>query len=262
MEWVDDVLLFMRKGASSPQAYQMAAPLLADIVTSLKAAASRPLESSFEAKLCFAHAETIVPLACLLGLFGGLPPAAESSMTGSVGQCGMAEAQWCVSPEPQQPAFQSKRELQQPNQCSSTDSSSSSDSESSSSTSSSSRQCDSSVESSPMPMECVQEGKDEGQAWIPPLPRPPLKRGWYGSMLAPYGANVQFVLHRRMDTQAITNRPTLFVEMMYNGFRVPVPGCQNEDSCCTLEAFLEAAQAAGASEAAFQAACCLENSEY
>ena len=37
MEWVDDVLLFMRKGGASPQAYQMAAPLLADIATSLKA---------------------------------------------------------------------------------------------------------------------------------------------------------------------------------------------------------------------------------
>ena len=36
MEWVDDVLMFMRKGAGSPRAYQMAAPLLADIATSLQ----------------------------------------------------------------------------------------------------------------------------------------------------------------------------------------------------------------------------------
>lgn len=36
LEWVDDVLLFMRKGPSSPRAYQMAAPLLADIAASLK----------------------------------------------------------------------------------------------------------------------------------------------------------------------------------------------------------------------------------
>ena len=36
MEWVDDVQLFMRKGAASPVAYQMAAPLLADIATSLQ----------------------------------------------------------------------------------------------------------------------------------------------------------------------------------------------------------------------------------
>lgn len=171
----------------------------------LQAAASRPLESSFEAKLCFAHAETIVPLACLLGLFGGLPPAAESSMTGSVGQCGTAEAQSYVPSEPRHPAFQSKPELQQPYQCSSTDSSGSS-SDSDSDSSSSSRQCGSSIESSPVPMECVQQGKDEGQAWVPLLPRPPLSRGWYGSMIAPYGANIQIVLHRRMDTQVIVRR--------------------------------------------------------
>lgn len=36
MEWVDDVQMFMRKGAASPVAYRMAAPLLADIATSLK----------------------------------------------------------------------------------------------------------------------------------------------------------------------------------------------------------------------------------
>ena len=36
LEWVDDVQLFMRKGAASPMAYRMAAPLLADIATSLK----------------------------------------------------------------------------------------------------------------------------------------------------------------------------------------------------------------------------------
>ena len=43
MEWVDDVLMFMRKGAGSPRAYQMAAPLLADIATSLQVTSVRPL---------------------------------------------------------------------------------------------------------------------------------------------------------------------------------------------------------------------------
>ena len=38
---------------------------------------------------------------------------------------------------------------------------------------------------------------------VPPLPRPPLSRDWYGSMIAPYGANIQFVLHRRTDAQVI-----------------------------------------------------------
>ena len=36
LEWVDDVQLFMRKGAASPVAYHMAAPLLADIANTLQ----------------------------------------------------------------------------------------------------------------------------------------------------------------------------------------------------------------------------------
>ena len=36
MERVDDVQMFMRKGAASPVAYHMAAPLLADIANSLQ----------------------------------------------------------------------------------------------------------------------------------------------------------------------------------------------------------------------------------
>lgn len=166
----------------------------------LQAAASKPSESTFAAKLCFAHAETIVPLLCLLGLVGG-PPAVDSSKAGSVGQRGVADVQSQVSCEPQPPAVKSKAEL---NQCSSTDSRSSGESVRSSnsdsgSSSSSSMHCDSSIGSSPMV--CVQGGDNEGQGWVPPLPRPPLSRGWYGSRIAPYGANIQFVLHRRTDTQ-------------------------------------------------------------
>ena len=36
MEWVEDVQLFVRKGAAQPAAYHMAAPLLADILQSLQ----------------------------------------------------------------------------------------------------------------------------------------------------------------------------------------------------------------------------------
>ncbi|KAL0046887.1 hypothetical protein WJX82_000945 [Trebouxia sp. C0006] len=51
MEWVDDVQLFMRKGAASPVAYNMAAPLLADIATSLQEAAAGTGRSGLHAKL-------------------------------------------------------------------------------------------------------------------------------------------------------------------------------------------------------------------
>ena len=33
------------------------------------------------------------------------------------------------------------------------------------------------------------------QSWHPPFAPPPSARDWYGSMVAPYGANIQFVLY-------------------------------------------------------------------
>lgn len=46
MEWVDDVQMFMRKGAATPVAYHMAAPLLADIASSLQVCLlCRPLQT-------------------------------------------------------------------------------------------------------------------------------------------------------------------------------------------------------------------------
>lgn len=38
-----------------------------------------------------------------------------------------------------------------------------------------------------------------GQAWQPPFAPPPAERDWYGSMVAPYGANIQFVLYKRPE---------------------------------------------------------------
>lgn len=55
MEWVDDVQMFMRKGGGSPRAYQMAAPLLADIATSLQVTPlffSNPDRSAYVAVVC------------------------------------------------------------------------------------------------------------------------------------------------------------------------------------------------------------------
>ena len=40
-----------------------------------------------QAKLCFAHAETIIPLACLLGLFGPQQPKALLTQPTSAPQC-------------------------------------------------------------------------------------------------------------------------------------------------------------------------------
>lgn len=206
-----------------------------------QAASSNPSESGFKAKLCFAHAETIIPLVCLLGLFGRPSPAADPSMAALAEHCSLADVQGNVQGSVQgsvtssygQPEVLSEPVLQQPviNECgissntdsgmaSSTDNNSSSSSNNSvnssgntgtcsssnastrstsSSSSNSGRHCNNRFETC---SELIQEGDDqEGQAWVPPLPRPPLSRDWFGSMIAPYGANIQFALHKRTDTE-------------------------------------------------------------
>ena len=51
MEWVEDVQLFVRKGAANPAAYRMAAPLLADILQSLKVGCSFMVQHMISADL-------------------------------------------------------------------------------------------------------------------------------------------------------------------------------------------------------------------
>ena len=217
----------------------------------LQAASSSPSESGFKAKLCFAHAETIIPLVCLLGLFGRSLPAADPSMAGLAEQCSLADVQGNVTSSYGQPEVLSEPVLQQPisNECgvssstnsgtaSSTDSNSSVNSSgntgacsssnastrsTSSSSSNSSRHCDSGFESF---SELIQEGDDqEGQAWVPPLPRPPLSRDWFGSMIAPYGANIQIALHRRTDTQ-VSGRCFLCLNACHTSVTGSIQSCR------------------------------------
>ncbi|KAG1667564.1 hypothetical protein FOA52_014644 [Chlamydomonas sp. UWO 241] len=67
MEWVDDVRLLEAHGPAHDINYAIAAPLLADLGDTLSAAA-REVVPTVRAQLLFAHAETIVPLATLMGL--------------------------------------------------------------------------------------------------------------------------------------------------------------------------------------------------
>ncbi|KAL0046886.1 hypothetical protein WJX82_000945 [Trebouxia sp. C0006] len=143
MEWVDDVQLFMRKGAASPVAYNMAAPLLADIATSLQEAAAGTGRSGLHAKLTFGN-----------------------------------------------------------------------------------------------PGEAM-------QSWAPPLPKPPKPRKWHGSMIAPYGANIQATKKQGGGH---------CVEVLYNGKRVELPGCHHTQGLCSLESFLETTQSQR-SPTAFNHAC-------
>ncbi|KAH0457696.1 hypothetical protein IEQ34_013011 [Dendrobium chrysotoxum] len=74
LEWTDDLELFLLKGYGKSINYHMGLPLLQDVVQSMEQAILAKEENhkpgTFEkARLRFAHAETVVPFTCLLGIF-------------------------------------------------------------------------------------------------------------------------------------------------------------------------------------------------
>lgn len=130
-----------------------------------------------QAKLCFAHAETIIPLACLLGLFGAHE---EARLPNEV-----AESHCSADSTMQQAEYMA-------------DSSFADTIEGNATASFAANAAQFTVNQACM------HGQGSAQldqcsalahSWIPPLPRPPKPRRWHGSMIAPYGANIQFNLH-------------------------------------------------------------------
>lgn len=74
LEWADDLEVFLLKGYGNSINYHMGIPLLKDILHLIEQAIVAKEENlipgTFEkARLRFAHAETIIPFICLLGLF-------------------------------------------------------------------------------------------------------------------------------------------------------------------------------------------------
>ncbi|KAL9421740.1 hypothetical protein AB3S75_034081 [Citrus x aurantiifolia] len=74
LEWTDDLEVFILKGYGKSLNYRMGVPLLEDIVQSMEQAIQAKEEKhtpgNYEkARLRFAHAETVIPFTCLLGLF-------------------------------------------------------------------------------------------------------------------------------------------------------------------------------------------------
>ncbi|XP_057476484.1 LOW QUALITY PROTEIN: uncharacterized protein LOC130764326 [Actinidia eriantha] len=74
LEWTDDLELFILKGYGNALNYRMGVPLLQDIVQSMEQAIKAKEEEAApgayeKARLRFAHAETLVPFSCLIGLF-------------------------------------------------------------------------------------------------------------------------------------------------------------------------------------------------
>ncbi|KAG0582348.1 hypothetical protein M758_3G051300 [Ceratodon purpureus] len=71
LEWADDLEMHHLKGYGEKLNYRMGVPLLDDVVKSMDRAMAADQSKTLveKARLRFAHAETIIPFSCLLGLF-------------------------------------------------------------------------------------------------------------------------------------------------------------------------------------------------
>ncbi|KAL2526666.1 histidine acid phosphatase family protein [Abeliophyllum distichum] len=157
LEWADDLELFILKGYGNSLNYRMGVPLLEDVIQSMEEAIKAREEGlvpgSYEmARLRFAHAETLLPFSCLIGLF----------LDGS-------ELELILREQP----------LQLP-------------------------------------------------------PKPPQKRIWRGSTVAPFAGNNMLVLY----TCPANNSSKYFVQVLHNEHPTPMPGCENSDFC-PFEVFKE-----------------------
>ncbi|XP_073293099.1 uncharacterized protein [Primulina huaijiensis] len=157
LEWADDLELFVLKGYGNSLNYRMGVPLLRDVIQSMEQAVKANEEglvpgSCEIARLRFAHAETLLPFSCLLGLF----------LDGSEFE-----------------KIQREQPLQLP-------------------------------------------------------PKPPHKRIWRGSTVAPFAGNNMLVLYNC----PANNSSKYFVRVLHNEHPIRLPGCDNSD-ICPFEVFKE-----------------------
>ncbi|OMP06703.1 Histidine phosphatase superfamily, clade-2 [Corchorus capsularis] len=157
LEWTDDLEVFIVKGYGKSLNYRMGVPLLRDVVQSMEQAIkakedNQALGSYEKARLRFAHAETVVPFSCLLGLF----------LEGSDFQ-----------------RIQKEEPLDFP-------------------------------------------------------PKPPKKRNWRGSTVAPFAGNNMLVLY----SCPANSSSNYFVQVLHNEHPIPMPGCDGSDFC-PFEVFKE-----------------------
>ncbi|XP_026412855.1 multiple inositol polyphosphate phosphatase 1-like isoform X2 [Papaver somniferum] len=157
LEWTDDLEVFMLKGYGKSVNYRMGLPLLRDVVDSMeqaiKAKEEHHVAGTFEkARLRFAHAETVVPFSCLLGIF----------------------------------------------------------------------------------LEGAELARLKHEQALELPPKPPQKRNWRGSVVAPFAGNNMLVLYNCPTKQT----SKYYVQVMHNEVPVPLPGCDGSDFC-SFEVFKE-----------------------
>ncbi|KAL8550159.1 hypothetical protein ACS0TY_008836 [Phlomoides rotata] len=157
LEWTDDLEVFIVKGYGNSLNYRMGVPLLEDVIQSMeetiKSKEDELVHGSYElARLRFAHAETLLPFSCLIGLF----------LDG-----------------PEFEKILKEQSLELP-------------------------------------------------------PKPPQKRIWHGSTIAPFAGNNMLVLYSCPSN----NTSKYFVQVLHNERPIPLAGCGDSDFC-PFEVFKE-----------------------
>ncbi|KAF5828132.1 histidine phosphatase superfamily [Dunaliella salina] len=245
LEWVEDVHLIESHGYGSPINYNIAAPLLHNLRSALKGAAESAAASSSgqpdtHVHLLFAHCETLVPLATLLGLFKPdteqpLPAATPVPTDGQVPPPRLARKSLADLDVIEDLAHAMRHD---------------------------------GIHQVQAPV------ADEGRAWVPQGWRPLVAqddegRSFRGSAVSPFGANLGLVLYKRKAEGANTGSSSSAykVRLTYNEQVLPIPGCSSSSSSssnrssgrnireqeengdapdCDLDEFLEITSAAAA----------------
>ncbi|KAJ9522472.1 hypothetical protein QJQ45_008243 [Haematococcus lacustris] len=217
LEWLDDVDLLESHSWGARINYAIAGPLLAHMRSALQSAAdSKHIKKP--AHLLFAHCETLVPLATLLGLFKpelALPPSAAHPPNSS--------ALAVVAPEAEARRLLSRADvvsdigLQLRPQAA--------------------------LASGPAPQSCHKTGQPPSGlqppgGWYPCTPFN-ATRLFKGSRVSPYAANLAVVLYRAVG--GVHGRASDHtVRLVYNEQVVPIPGCGDGEGGldCNLDQFL------------------------
>ncbi|KAG2436537.1 hypothetical protein HYH02_011475 [Chlamydomonas schloesseri] len=238
LEWVDDIHLLETQAWGADINYQIAAPLLRDAALSLKAAAAAsgaPGTGAPAARLLFAHCETLIPLATLMGLFrppapqppDASPAAVDAAVSAAAAQRHLQQV------DTLEDLHMIVSDLHRLNDQDALRARSKARSKGGAVGSEDSHSC-----YPGRPVDPDQLPPPEG--WYPMLPNDD-SRLFKGARLAPYAANMALVLYRRRDgAAAAASSPRHLVRLLYNEQVLPIPGCGSGSGLdCDLDEFLE-----------------------
>eukprot|EP00897_Mesotaenium_endlicherianum_P001032 jgi/Mesen1/1092/ME000123S00265 len=229
LEWLDDTEMFFLKGYGAAINYKMGVKLLQDVVGAMETAvgvAKRerggPGNELYQrARFRYAHAETVIPFLCLLGLFKedvqkmreAAAAAGTETQTETGASSGTATGTGMGSDKGGEGELtgeaQAERQL-------------------ASEEASTERQL---AEEAAEAMRRVLEGLKRHGESLPPPPMPPFPRAWRGSQVSPFAANTALALYQCRPSGPSPADDDFRVLVLHNEQPVLLPDCNGELFC-------------------------------